>query len=239
MKETKQLTVDEFVKLLNYYKERLNLKYSEEVKNNDEIDTIEEAIVKHKEEIIQEKMDESFLEFSDEKPIEITEAEDSFDIQMNITDENGKNLTILKSNDVVKTKKGLDNTTHFATELDTNVNLLEKIESDQNLKTTINKVLTNESIELFFHNSYYLINVYDINNNSTYVLKFNLNEQYLIKKQNNQLKEVKLKELQNFYNVLTMNYEDLPVVFKRIYEDFKEYDNSLINKIKFKLRKIK
>ena len=239
MKETKQLTVDEFVKLLNYYKERLNLKYSEEVKNNDEIDTIEEVIVKKKEEIIQEKMDESFLEFSDEKPIEITEAEDSFDIQMNITDENGKNLTILKSNDVVKTKKGLDNTTHFATELDTNVNLLEKIESDQNLKTTINKVLTNESIELFFHNSYYLINVYDINNNSTYVLKFNLNEQYLIKKQNNQLKEVKLKELQNFYNVLTMNYEDLPVVFKRIYEDFKEYDNSLINKIKFKLRKIK
>ena len=35
-------------------------------------------------------MDESFLEFDDRKPIEITDSKDSFDIQMNIIDENGE-----------------------------------------------------------------------------------------------------------------------------------------------------
>ena len=240
MREEKEITIDEFIKLLNYYKDRINIKYKEDVKNDDEIDTVEEAIIKKKRETIQEKMDESFLEFDDRKPIEITDSKDSFDIQMNIKDENGENLTIIKSNDVIKTQKGLDNTTNFITELDSDIGLLEKIESDENLSATINKVLTNESIELFFPSSYYLINVFDKKNNSSYVLKFNLNEQFLIQRQNNQLKEVKLKDIPNsFYHILSMNYEDLPVVLKRIYEDFKEYDNNLINKIIVKLRKIK
>ena len=48
MKEKNQITLYEFIKLLNYYKDRINITYKDDVKNNDNIDTVEEAVIQKK-----------------------------------------------------------------------------------------------------------------------------------------------------------------------------------------------
>ena len=185
-------------------------------------------------------MNKSYLDFDEENPVEIKEAENNYDLALNITDANGNQVTYYKSNDPIPTKNGVTSNTYFETVASEDNYLLEQIEEDHNLKKVIDKTFTNESIDLFFNNSYYMIEVQDLPNQETYVLKFNLNEQFLIKQVNNKLKEVELNKIPNkFYSALTMEYEDLPIVFKRIYEEFQAYDNSLINKIKFRLQKIK
>ena len=240
MKEKNQITLDEFIKLLNYYKDRINITYKDDVKNNDNIDTVEEAVIQKKLEPIQEQMNKSYLDFDEENPVEIKEAENNYDLALNITDANGNQVTYYKSNDPIPTKNGVTSNTYFETVASEDNYLLEQIEEDHNLKKVIDKTFTNESIDLFFNNSYYMIEVQDLPNQETYVLKFNLNEQFLIKQVNNKLKEVELNKIPNkFYSALTMEYEDLPIVFKRIYEEFQAYDNSLINKLKFTLQKIK
>ena len=240
MEEKNQITLDEFIKLLNYYKDRISITYKGDVENNDNIDTVEEAVIQRKLEPIQKQMDKSYLNFDEENPVEITEAKNNYDLALNITDANGNQVTYYKSNDPIPTKDGVTSNTYFETVASEDNYLLEQIESDPNLKKVIDKTFTNESIDLFFDNSYYMIDIQDLPNHETYVLKFNLNEQFLIKKINNELKEVKLNKIPSkYYNALSMNYEDIPTVFKRVYKDFKEYDNSLINKIKFTLQKLK
>ena len=240
MKEKNQITLDEFIKLLNYYKDRINITYKDDVKNNDNIDTVEEAVIQKKLEPIQEQMNKSYLDFDEENPVEIKEAENNYDLALNITDANGNQVTYYKSNDPIPTENGVTSNTYFETVASEDNYLLEQIEEDHNLKKVIDKTFTNESIDLFFNNSYYMIEVQDLPNQETYVLKFNLNEQFLIKQVGKELKEVELGKIPSkYYNALNMNYEDIPTVFKRVYKDFKEYDNSLINKIKFRLQKIK
>ena len=128
MKEKNQITLDEFIKLLNYYKDRINITYKDDVKNNDNIDTVEEAVIQKKLEPIQEQMNKSYLDFDEENPVEIKEAENNYDLALNITDANGNQVTYYKSNDPIPTKNGVTSNTYFETVASEDNYLLEQIE---------------------------------------------------------------------------------------------------------------
>ena len=62
MKTKEIISIHDFLKLLDFYKKEIQIKYQDVVNENEHIDTVSEAIVEEKLEPVQEKIEEANIE---------------------------------------------------------------------------------------------------------------------------------------------------------------------------------
>ena len=243
MQKNNTISIQEFLKLLNFYKNEITMKYQEKVDVNDQLNSVEDAVIEQKIKDVKEQLEEADMKLDKEEPIVLEEVpkEDPFQLRLDINEAHGKSVSIYKSNDVVPTDEGMLSKTYFAMEGDDA--LLQRLDTDPQIKTSIDHLLSKESIDLFFENSFFDIPVEDASNQCQYILRCNLNEQFLLQSSassNDDIKKVKIGDLPHSYlDILTINKQDLPVVLKQVYPKFQQINSSFIKKAKYKIKTLK
>lgn len=243
MKTKEIISIHDFLKLLDFYKKEIQIKYQDVVNENEHIDTVSEAIVEEKLEPVQEKIEEANIELDKEEPMVLTDLreQDPFQLRLDINDTNGNRVSIYKSNDALSTPSGVESTTHFSMQGDDD--LFYQLDTNPQIKHSLSQLLSNNSIDLFFDRSYFDIDVSDEANQTNYILRFNLQKQYLLKakeSENNEIKQIEIQSIPHAYlDILTIRKQDLPNVLKRIYPKFEKMNENVLQKTKYRLNLLK
>lgn len=243
MKTNEMISINEFLKLLDFYKQEIQVKYQDVVNENEHIDSVNEAIVEENLEPVQEKIEEANIELDKTEPVVLTDLreQDPFQLRLDINDTDGNSVSIYKSNDVVSTSSGVESKTHFSMQGDNK--LLSQLDTNPQIKHSLNQLLSAKSIDLFFDRSYFDIDVSDKANQTNYILRFNLHKQYLLQNEETKDDEIKQVEIQKiphaYLDILTMRKQDLPNVLKRIYPKFEKMNENVLQKTKYRLKLLK